>query len=80
MWTFWGEQIDPGKLTKQQSDGQVYRRTKRQMDTQTAGAREGMMEMKKKETEKGRCARDSTGLDTIWHKVLHCFCFSKTGQ
>lgn len=38
VWTFWREQIDPGKLTKQQSDGQVYRKTKRQMDTQTAGS------------------------------------------
>lgn len=45
---FGGKQIDPSKLTKQQSDGQVYRKTKRQMDRQTARARERMMEMKKK--------------------------------
>lgn len=43
-----GDQIDPSKLTKQQSDGQVHRKTKRQMDRQTAGASESMMEMKKK--------------------------------
>lgn len=29
---FGGEQIDPGKLTKQQSDGQVYKKTKGQLD------------------------------------------------
>lgn len=34
---FW-EQIDGGKRTEQQSDGQAHRKTQRQMDTKTAGA------------------------------------------
>lgn len=58
----------------------VYRKTKRQMDTQTAVAREWMVEMGKKGTENERWWRDSSGLDTIWHKIFHCFCFLKTGQ
>lgn len=36
---FGGKQIDPGKLAKHQSGGQVYRKTKRQMDIQTTRAR-----------------------------------------
>lgn len=52
VWTYWGEQIDPGKSTKQQSDGQVFRKTRSQMDGQTALAMERVREMKRKKTNK----------------------------
>lgn len=83
MWTFWREQIDPGKLTKQQSDGQVCRKTKGQMGRQTAGARGkgwelGEREREKKEIEKGRGDGETpVGWIPFWHKLLHCVCFLK---
>lgn len=51
MWTFWGEQIDPGKLTKPLSDGQVYKDKKTDFQTDS---RERVMEMKNKNKDRKR--------------------------
>lgn len=57
MWPFWGEQIDPGKLTKALSDGQVYKDKKTDCQTDIKGKDDG----NGKKKEKGE--RQKTGGD-----------------
>lgn len=54
MWPFWGEQIDPGKLTKALSDGQVYKDKKTDCQTDIKGKDDGngKKEKKKKKDRK----------------------------